>query len=142
MRVLTIIIRLLLGLAFVFFGSNAFLHFIPMPELPHNPSGDFLNALFRSGYIYAIGACEVIGGLLLLLGRFVPLGLTILGPIIVNIMLYHIFMDQTGLPMALIFTALWLFLVWRWWNAFAALLRSYSLGRAGSRWPPDSPPPD
>jgi uncharacterized membrane protein YphA (DoxX/SURF4 family) len=124
MRILTVVIRLLLGLAFLVFGLNAFLQFMPVPELPHNASGDFLNALFRSGYVYAIGACQVVGGLLLLLGRFVPLGLTILGPIVVNIVLFHTFMDRSGLLIALLFTALWLFLVWRWWSAFAGLFRA------------------
>ncbi len=124
MKILTLIIRLLLGLMFIVFGANAFLHFIPMPELPHNASGDFLNALFRSGYIYAIGACEVVGGLLLLLPRFVPLGLTLLGPIVVNIVLYHVFLDPSGLGIACVVLVLWLFLVWRWWSAFAGILRT------------------
>ncbi len=123
MKIITLLVRLLLGLAFVVFGSNAFLHFMPVPELPHNAMGDFLNALFRSGYIYAIGFCQVLGGLLLLLGRFVPLGLTILGPIVVNILLFHLFLDRSGMVVALVVLALWLFLVTRWWGAFAGLFR-------------------
>ncbi len=94
MKIAAIIVRLLLGLVFVVFGSNAFLHFISMRELPHNATGDFLNALFVSRYVYAIALCQIIGGLLLLLGRFVPLGLTVLGPVVVNILLFHLFMDH------------------------------------------------
>lgn len=123
MKIATIIVRVLLGLMFVVFGSNAFLQFMPMPELPDNPAGDFIRSLAVSGYIYAIGACQVIGGALLLAGRFVPLGLTILGPVVVNIVLYHLFMDRSGTPVALVVAALTLFLLWRYRDAFAGLLR-------------------
>lgn len=124
MKIASIIIRLLLGLAFVVFGSNAFLHFIPMPELPHNLTGDFLNALFVSHYVYAVALCQIIGGLLLLLGRFVPLGLTLLGPVVVNILLFHLFLDRSGLIVALVFLALWLFLLWYYRSAFAGLFKA------------------
>lgn len=101
-----------------------FLQFMPMPELPHNAMGDFVNAIFRSGYIYGIGACQIAGGLLLLIGRFVPLGLTLLGPIVVNILLFHVFMDRSGLVVAFVVLALWLFLMWRWRAAFAGIFQS------------------
>ncbi len=123
MKIVTIIVRVLLGLLFVVFGSNGFLRFLPMPELPHNLAGDFLHAFLDSGYVYAVAACQVLGGLLLLLGRFVPLGLTILGPVIVNIVLFHIFLAAEGLPLALVIAGLFLFLLWRYWAAFAAILR-------------------
>src|SRR6476619_1168857 len=100
MKYATLIVRILLGLMFAVLGSNAFLHFIPMPELKGN-AGAFMGALIDSGYVYAISAFQVVGGLLLLIGgRVAPLGLTLLGPIIVNIVLYHIFLDREGLPMA------------------------------------------
>ena len=123
MKIATIIVRVLLGLVFVVFGFNGFLQFLPMPPLPHNITGDFLRAFFVSHYIYAVAACQVIGGLLLLIGRFVPLGLTILGPVIVNIVLFHIFLAAEGLPLALVIAALFLFLLWRYWAAFAAIVR-------------------
>src|SRR4029077_924214 len=92
--------RILLGLVFAVFGSNAFLHFIPMPEIP-GQAGAFIGALVSSGYIYVIGGLQLAGGLCLLIGsRFVPLGLTLLGPVIVNIMLYHIFLDHMVNPIA------------------------------------------
>lgn len=92
MKYAVIIVRVLLGLVFVVFGSNGFLHFMgPTPVIPGD-AGAFIGALVNSGYIYFIAGLEVIGGLLLLLGgRFVALGLTALGPVIVNIMLFHIF---------------------------------------------------
>src|SRR3984893_11218897 len=112
MKYAIIIARVLLGLLFAVFGSNAFLHFIPMPPM-QGPAGAFIGALVSSRYIYAVAALQVVGGLLLLIGgRFVPLGLTILGPVIVNIVLYHIFLDQSGLPMAIIISILTLFLLW------------------------------
>ena len=123
MKIATIIARGLLGLIFVVFGSNAFLHFIPMPPLPQNLAGDYLRVFFASGYVYVIGGLQVIGGLLLLLGRFVPLGLTILGAIIVNILLFHMLMAPEGLPPAIVVTVLELFLLWRYRDAFAGLLR-------------------
>lgn len=112
MKYAIIIARVLLGLVFVVFGSNAFLHFIPMPPM-EGPAGAFIGGLVSSGYIYAIAGLEVIGGLLLLLGaRFVALGLTLLGPVIVNIVLYHIFFDMKGMPIALVIAFLSLFLLW------------------------------
>ena len=67
MKVATVIARVLLGLIFVVFGSNAFLHFLPMPPLPQGVTGEYLHAFFASGYVYVIGGLQVIGGLLLLL---------------------------------------------------------------------------
>lgn len=122
MNIARLIVRILLGFVFLVFGSNAFLQFIPVPPLPHNPSGEFLDALFRSHYVLAIGACEVIGGLFLLIGRLVPLGLVLLGAVIVNILLFHIFMDRTGLALAIIICLLALFLLWSYRRSFAGLL--------------------
>ena len=123
MKIATIIVRSLLGLMFVVFGSNAFLQFMPMPELPDNAAGNFIRSLAVSGYMHAIAAFQVVGGALLVAGRFVPLGLTLLGPVIVNIVLYHVFMDPSGMPVAIVVALLALFLLWRYRDAFAGLLR-------------------
>ena len=124
MKVVTIIARVLLGLIFVVFGSNAFLHFIPMPPLPQNLAGDFLKVFFASGYVYVIGAMQLVGGLFLLVGLFVPLGLTILAAVIFNILVFHTLMAPEGFPLALVVTVLELFLLWRYRDAFAGLLRT------------------
>src|ERR1043166_7077707 len=84
---------------------------MPMPELQGNAAA-FMGALINSGYIYPIAALQVIGGLCLLSGRFVPLGLTLLGPIIVNIDLYHLFIDRSGLPIAFVISVVAFFLLW------------------------------
>ena len=123
MKVVTIIARVLLGLMFVVFGSNIFFHFIPMPPLPATPAGDFSKALMQSNYMHVIGLLQVIGGLLILIGRFVPLGLTLLGPVIVNILLFHVFLDPKGLPMAIVVSALAFFLLWRYRANFAGLVK-------------------
>ena len=123
MKIATVIARVLLGLIFVVFGSNAFLHFLPMPPLPKGVTGEYLHAFFASGYVYVIGGFQVISGLLLLIGRFVPVGLTILAAIIINIWCFHLLMAPEGLPPAILVTILELFLVWRYRNAFAGILR-------------------
>ena len=123
MKIATIIARVLLGLMFVVFGSNIFLHFIPMPPLPATLAGDFSKALMQSHYMYAVGLLQVSGGLLLLIGRYVPLGLTLLGPVIVNILLFHLFLEPTGLPMAILVAVLALFLLWRHRANFAGLVK-------------------
>jgi hypothetical protein len=107
---------------FVVFGSNAFLHFMPMPEMTGYPA-QFIGSMAASGYLLPIAALQVIGGALVLSGWFVPLGLTLLAPIVVNIDLYHIFMDRAGMPMAVVVSAVLAFLLWRYWNAFAGILR-------------------
>jgi putative oxidoreductase len=94
-----------------------------MPPM-QGQAGAFIGALVSSGYIYVIALLQVVGGLLLLIGaRFVPLGLTLLGPVIVNIMLYHIFLDQSGLAMACIISILALFLLWVYRYKFPAIFQ-------------------
>ena len=123
MKIATIIARSLLGMVFVVFGSNIFLHFIPMPPPPAGPARDFMTALFVSHHLYVIGALQVGGGLLLLTGRWAPLGLTLLGPVIVNILTFHVLMSPAGLGLAVVVSALALFLVWSYRENFAGLLR-------------------
>ena len=122
MKIATIIARVLLGLMFVVFGSNGFLHFIPTPPM-EGPSAAFIGAMADTGYLKAIAAIQVIGGAILLVGRYVPLGLTLLRPVIVNILFFHIFIDRSGLLIALVVSALALFLLWRNRTAFAGLLQ-------------------
>ena len=123
MKIVSLIARFLLALVFIVFGANGLLQFMPMPELPHTPAGEFIRAMIVTHYIYAIALCQVIGGILLLFGRVVPLGLVILGPIVVNIVLYHLFMDPKGMAIALVVFVLWLFLLWRYRAAFTGLVR-------------------
>ena len=141
MKIATIIARSLLGLIFIVFGSNMFLHFIPMPPPPEGPARDFMTALFVSHHLYVIGALQVAGGLLLLTGRWAPLGLTFLGPVIVNILCFHLLMSPTGLGMAIVVSALAIFLVWRYRANFAGLVHPpQPVGRHQSIFDPGTQP--
>ena len=111
MKKVAMIARYLLGLGFVVFGANAFLQFMPEPELSKD-GGDFMRLLFVSGYFNYIAIIKIAGGLMLLLGRFAPLGLTLLGPILVNILLFHIAFDPASIGMGLFFTLLWFVTFW------------------------------
>ncbi|HLZ52939.1 MAG TPA: hypothetical protein VKS19_00535 [Verrucomicrobiae bacterium] len=122
MKIAEIIARVLLGLVFVVFGSNAFLHFIHPPPMS-GPAGDFINAMMDTGYVKVVGFCQVAGGLILLIGRYIPLGLTLLGPVIVNILCFHIFLNHQGWQVASVVGALALFLLWRHRANFAGLLK-------------------
>jgi hypothetical protein len=82
-----------------------------------------MGALFHSGYIYGIAAVQVLGGLFLLSGRLVPLGLLLLGPVVVNIDFYHIFLDRSGAPIAAVVSVLALFLLWVYRYKFPAIFR-------------------
>ena len=124
MKIATSISRVLLGLIFVTFGLNMFLGFIHLPPPPEGPARDFMTALFMSHYVYVVGALQVVGGLILLSGRRVPLGLTLLGPVIVNIFCFHAFMAPAGLPMAFVVSFLALFLLWRYREYFAGLVKN------------------
>jgi len=108
MKVAVLVARILLGLGFLFFGLNAFFHFLPQPPMSGLP-GQFFGALFASHHYVVIFGCQILGGLLLLIGRYVSLGLVILAPILVNILTFHIaFLHGAGLMPGLICTLLWL----------------------------------
>jgi putative oxidoreductase len=121
MKIAALIARILLGLIFVVFGLNPFLKYIPM-QLPPGLAGQYLSVLFASHLVYVIGAAQVIGGVLLLANRYVPLGLTILAPVILNILAYHLLMDLKGIPLALIATVLWFILFFRYRQNFSGIL--------------------
>ena len=106
MKILNKVSRFLLGLIFLIFGLNGFLHFIPMPP-PSGVAGQFFGALFVSNYLVLIFGLQVISGALLLVNRFVPLALTILAAIIVNILLFHVLMNPAGLGLAVFAAILW-----------------------------------
>jgi len=107
MKILTLIARLLLGLIFVVFGLNGFLNFLNMGPMPSGLAGQFIGALAQSHYYWVVAALQVAGGALLLVNRFVPLALVLLGPVIVNIILYHLFLNPSGVALAIVVVILW-----------------------------------
>ena len=78
-----------------------------MGPMPTGLAGQFIGALFASHYLWVIAALQIIGGALLLVNRFVPLALVLLGPVIVNIICYHVFLNPSGALLAVVVTILW-----------------------------------
>jgi len=122
MKIITVIARFLLGLIFLIFGLNGFLHFIPSSP-PSGTAGQFVGALFVSHYLVPIFLLQVISAVLLLVNRYVPLALTLLAPIIVNILLFHLLMVPSGIPLAIIVTVLWVLVFLSVRSAFSGLLQ-------------------
>lgn len=124
MNAVSTVARLLLGLVFLVFGLNGFLHFIPNMPMP-DAAVAFFGALAATGYMMPLlFTTQVVGGVLLLSGMYVPLGLALLAPVIVNIFLFHLFLAPGGLVIAIIVAAIELFLAWRYSNAFSGMLRA------------------
>jgi hypothetical protein len=120
MKIVAVIARILLGLMFFVFGLNGFLNFMHAP-LPPGLAGTFLDTLITSHFVYYVSGIQVIAGVLLIANQFVPLALALLAPVLYNILVFHITMQPSGLPMGLIATILWLILVWRLRDYFAPL---------------------
>jgi putative oxidoreductase len=120
MKIVVIIAKVLLGLMFFVFGLNPFLKFLPMPELT-GVWGQFLGALFVSHYVWFVGAVQVVSGALFLLNRYVPLAIALSGPVIANIIVYHLTMQHSGAQPALLAAICWGILFWRYRASFAPL---------------------
>lgn len=123
MKIAALIAQVLLGIVFVVFGLNGFLRFIPMGPMPSGAAGQYVSVMMESHYFLVVSALQVLGGIPLLVNRYVPLGLTILGPVIVNILLFHLLMQPNGLPLAFIVAILWVVVAFRYRQNFAGLFR-------------------
>src|SRR5205085_2585734 len=120
----TIVLRSLLGLILLIFGLNGFLQFMPTPPMPKRAAG-FIGALVQSGYMMQlVSGTQVVVGSMLLAGVMVPLALVILAPLVVNIILFHIFLAPAGILPGLIVAVLELILAWQYRDAFAPLFSS------------------
>ncbi len=120
MKIAVVIARILLGLPFLIFGLNDFFHFIPTPP-PPGDAGELFTIMFSHGWLLFHGVLYVIAGVLLLVGRYVPVALVILGPILVNIVLFHVTLAPAGYAPGLICALLELFLIWAYWPAFRGI---------------------
>ncbi|MGI5501292.1 DoxX family membrane protein [Lentzea sp. CA-135723] len=126
-RHLTIVTRVLTGLLFTTTGLNGWLNFMPAPD-PSTmaPAGvAFTLALAATGYmLHLASAVQVVAGLFLLTGRFVPLALALLAPMIVNIVLYHVFLETEGLAIGLFVTVAEIGLAWAYRDKFRPMLQA------------------
>ena len=102
-------------------SSDLFLNFIPMDHLPPGAAGQFLGAMHQTHYAQVVSAIQVIGGALVLINRFVPLGLVLLAPVIVNILLFHLLMYPTGWMLGGLALILWLLVFYQHRPHFAGL---------------------
>ena len=121
MKIAVLIARILLGLVFLVFGLNAFFHFIPMQTIPGD-AGVMAGLMFTHGWLTFHGILYVIAGILLIVGRYVPVGLVILGPILVNILVFHLTLTGgAGIGPGLVCAILEIFLIWAYWPAFEGI---------------------
>jgi hypothetical protein len=140
MKTVSTIARYFLGLIFTVFGLNGFLNFIPASPVPPL-AGQFIGALIQSHYMIVVFALELACGLLLLANRYVPLALTTLAPIIVNIVLVHLFLAPAGLPLAAVVVLLWSLQIHRLRYVFSAVFeRSEGVTSAHGNRTPNSAP--
>ncbi len=124
MKIAAISSRYLLGLLFTVFGLNGFLHFIPQPPPPNPVALQFLTAVSVSRFMGVVFLVQIIGGVLLLAGRFVPLAIAILAPVLVNILNYHLTMDPGSIGPALVAAILWAILFLRHRASFAGIFQA------------------
>jgi len=117
------VVRVLLGVFFVVFGLNYWFQFMPTGSPPSSEAGSFLKLLAGSGYLTVVKVLEVAGGVALLIQR-TALGLLLLGPVLVNILLYDLFLAGEWNPVVLAASALAIILLIKERARFLPLLRA------------------
>ena len=124
MKIAMIIVRTLMGLLFIF-GAVVFLFNLFTPPPMEGPLKTFNEGLAASGYFFTfLKITELVCGILLVVGRFVPLALIILSPIILNILMVHLFLDRSGLPVAIFLVLANIFIAYYYRDRFEPLLRA------------------
>ena len=123
MKIAVVIARILLGLPFLVFGLNDFFHFIPNQPIPGD-AGTMVTIMETHGWLTFHGLLYVVAGVLLVAGWYVPVALVILGPILVNILLFHATLVPTGFGPGIICTLLEVFLIYAYWPAFQGIFTS------------------
>lgn len=118
-----IIVRTLVGLLFIFASVTFLFGLITPPPMPDGPMKSFSEGLGASGYfMHLLKITELVCGILLVSGRFVPLALVVLSPIVINIFMVHLLLERSGLPVAIFLVAALIFLAYYYRSAFAPLL--------------------
>ena len=119
-----LIIRILFGLILVIFGSNKFLHFMPMPPMPE-AAGAFMGALVDSGYLMTLVALvEIVAGVSILINKYKTLALVILLPVILNAFLFPLFLGLSGIAGSAVALMMNLFLMYANKESYRSLLKS------------------
>ena len=123
MKTAIVISRFILGLGFVVFGLNILHPFLPQPPIPDGSlPARFMGVMAPSHWMALAGLFQVFGGVFVLLGRTAPIGLTLLGPVLVNILAFHILlMGGAGIAPGLVFSVLELFLIYSYRSYFAPI---------------------
>jgi len=136
-----VVARVLLGLPLVVFGLNGFLQFLPMPAM-EGDAATFMGGLAAVGYFFPLlKSTEILAGLALLSGRFVPLALTVLAPIVLNIVAFHALAVGGGVGLPLVMLALGLYLAWAYRDSFRDVLEPKAQPRAEGEDAPVSAAP-
>ena len=119
----TKIVRIMLATALVIFGANMIHHFLPLDQPDGNTAaGQFMNSLGATGYIFPIvGFLEFAIGVMLLLKKWVAFALLLLAPISLNILMFHLFLDIPGTPIALIIVVFNSILIYKHWQQYKPL---------------------
>ena len=121
MKTTSTVARYLLGLMFTVFGLNGFLNFIHQPP-PANPlATQFFVAVSASHFAAFFFAVQVLGGLLLLSGRFVPLALTLLAAVLYNILAFHLTMAPATIAPGLVASVLWILVFLQYRESFTGI---------------------
>ena len=121
MKITSIVARYLLGLIFTIFGLNGFLNFIHQPP-PANPLAiQFLVSVSESHFAAFFFALQVLGGLLLLSGYFVPLALTVLAAELYNILAFHLTLAPATIAPALVSSVLWILVFLQYRESFKGI---------------------
>jgi putative oxidoreductase len=89
--------------------------------MPPGQAGQYMGVMFGSFYMYFVSLVQLVGGVILLSGQFIPLALVLLGPVLVNILLFHISFQPSGLPPGIVCTLLWLIIFFAYRRAFAGI---------------------
>lgn len=122
MRIATTIARYLLGVMFTVFGLNGFLQFMPAPPQT-GLAAQFLDVMVASGYMVPVFVLQITSGLLFLANRYVPIALTLIGPVIVNILIYHVLIAPASIGPAVVAALCWALVFYRVRSAFAGIFQ-------------------
>lgn len=123
MKIAAAISRYILGILFGVFGLNGFLNFLPAGKMPALAT-QYVTVLAASHYTIPVFAVQIACGILFLINRYVPLALTLIGPVIVNILIFHILMLPSGIGGGVLCTICWFILFAKHYQAFAGIFQA------------------